>query len=171
MGGPTSSGSSSEEDENWKAAIKSIASTTVFGLQASGTVSNGSKSRAVAPEAEPGGENGQKAQKVKHYQIKAQKLLDQILEKTLMVVKDSNDDTAVTTGAATNDEGVRLFKNSSAGIVFDHKDEIQRPTKRPRILPGLDIDQNSRKKKTPIYSCGQHGHNCCSKDRVSKSIS
>ncbi|KAE8670832.1 protein SHORT-ROOT-like [Hibiscus syriacus] len=42
-----------------------------------------------------------------------------------------------------NNIGVRLFKNSAPGIVFDHVDEIQGPRKKPKILPGRGIDENS----------------------------
>lgn len=47
----------------------------------------------------------------------AQKLLDEMLEKSLVIVKDANnvpDDDSV-----VNEGGVRLFKNSTPGIVFD----------------------------------------------------
>ena len=47
----------------------------------------------------------------------AQKLLDDMLEKTLVVVKDASnvpDDDSV-----VNEGGVRLFKSSTPGIVFD----------------------------------------------------
>ncbi|XP_002525274.2 uncharacterized protein LOC8283367 isoform X1 [Ricinus communis] len=134
---PTSSGSSSEEaDANWRAAIESIAATTTFGSKNFGTTSNGSTSHSTSNRDNE--EQTQNSQKLKHYQLKAQKLLDDILGKTLEMVSEPAD---VPGNPIVEDGGVRLFKHSPAGIVFDHIDEIQRPTKRPRLLPGYDIDE------------------------------
>ncbi|KAG5229008.1 Chaperone protein [Salix suchowensis] len=158
MGGPASSSSSSssseEEDANWKAAIESIAATTTFVNKVLSSSSNGSTSLS-APTTEAYGENTQNSQKLKHYQIKAQKCLDIILERTLEMVRDpipvsDNDRDA-------NDVGVRLFKRSPAGIVFDHLDEIQGPRKRPRILPGHGIDEKSKKFRHLIQSIAVDG--------------
>uniref|UniRef100_A0A2P2QMI8 Uncharacterized protein n=1 Tax=Rhizophora mucronata TaxID=61149 RepID=A0A2P2QMI8_RHIMU len=160
MGGPTSSGgsgsSSEEEDEEWKAAIESIAATTTFGNKPFGTTSNGAASRSAPDDSEDDEEvHTQKPQKLKHYQIKAQKLLDQILEKTLSMERDPLD--ASKDGHLVNECGVRLFKNSPAGIVFDHADEIQRPRKRPRILPRQDSNEKSKKFRQKLRSVAVDG--------------
>ncbi|CAK7356574.1 unnamed protein product [Dovyalis caffra] len=154
MGGLASSSNSEEEDANWKAAIESIAATTTFAIKFFSSNSNDSTSRS-APSTEDYAENTQNSRKPKHYQIKAQKLLDNILETTLEMVRDpipasDNDPDA-------NDIGVRLFKHSPAGIVFDHLDEIQGPRKRPRILPGQDIDEKSKKFRHQIRSVAVDG--------------
>lgn len=56
----------------------------------------------------------------------AQKLLDNMLEKHLVIVQDAcnvpDDDSVV------NESGVRLFKNSTPGIVFDHVGEYIFPS-------------------------------------------
>ncbi|XP_011035665.1 PREDICTED: uncharacterized protein LOC105133394 isoform X1 [Populus euphratica] len=161
MGGPASS-SSEEEDANWKAAIESIAATTTFANKVLSSTSNGSTSRS-APTTEAYAENTQDSRKLKHYQIKAQKCLDIILERTLEMVRDpipvsDNDRDA-------NDVGVRLFKHSPAGIVFDHLDKIQGPKKRPRILPGHGIDEKSKKFRHQIQSIAVDGADIISEAR------
>ncbi|KAF9689947.1 hypothetical protein SADUNF_Sadunf01G0145100 [Salix dunnii] len=171
MGGPASSSSSSseEEDANWKASIESIAETTTFANKVFRSSSNGSTSLS-APTTEAYGENTQNSQKLKHYQIKAQKILDIILERNLEMVRDpipvsDNDRDA-------NDVGVRLFKRSPAGIVFDHLDEIQGPRKRPRILPGHGIDEKSKKFRHLIQSIAVDGADIISvaRDAEKKSL-
>ncbi|KDP32076.1 hypothetical protein JCGZ_12537 [Jatropha curcas] len=153
MGGPTNSGSSSdEEDANWKAAIESIAATTTFGSKAFGTASNGSKWHSTSNG--DGEEPNQNSKKLKHYQLKAQKLLDDMLDKTLMMVSEPID---IPDNPIADEGGVRLFKNSPAGIVFDHKDEIQGPRKRPRILPGYNLDEKSKKFRRQIKSIAVDG--------------
>ncbi|XP_050205860.1 uncharacterized protein LOC126655656 isoform X2 [Mercurialis annua] len=152
MGGrPANSGSSSEEeDANWRAAIESIAATTTFGSKLFGTISNGSTSHSTS-----NGNDTQDSKKIKHCQLKAQKLLDDIIEKTLEVVSEPShvrDDPSTIV-----DEGVRLFKHSPAGIVFDHIDEIQGPKKRPRILPRYDIDEKSKKFRRKMKSIAVDG--------------
>ncbi|OMP01816.1 hypothetical protein COLO4_11574 [Corchorus olitorius] len=140
MGGPkpTSSGgdsSSGEEDGDaeWKAAIQSIAATTTASFTANGfknTSSNSStttknnlgshSTQAINGDGDEDaseGEQKQNPQKLKHYQIKAQKLLDQMLEKTLEIVKDANN--VPEEDSVVDDGGVRLFRNSTPGIVFD----------------------------------------------------
>eukprot|EP00258_Populus_trichocarpa_P046394 XP_024462413.1 uncharacterized protein LOC7490960 isoform X1 [Populus trichocarpa] len=161
MGGPASSSSSSEEeDANWKAAIESIAATTTFANKVLSSTSNGSTSRS-APTTEAYAENSQDSRKLKHYQIKAQKCLDIILERTLEMVRDPVSDNDLD----ANDVGVRLFKHSPAGIVFDHLDEIQGPRKRPRILPGHGIDEKSKKFRHQIQSIAVDGADIISEAR------
>ncbi|XP_038722891.1 uncharacterized protein LOC120014865 isoform X2 [Tripterygium wilfordii] len=136
---PTSEYSSSGEedgDAEWKAAIESIAATTTFGNF------NGSTTTTKREAIEADREHPNNVQKLKHCQLKAQKMLDDILEKTLEVVNDPI--RVPDSDILTNDGGVRLFKLSSPGIVFDHLDELQRPTKRPRIVPGLVIEEKSK---------------------------
>ncbi|XWS41772.1 hypothetical protein CRYUN_Cryun17cG0111800 [Craigia yunnanensis] len=139
MGGPSStssnSSSSGEEDGDaeWKAAIQSIAAATTatFTNGYNNSLSNSStkttRNNLVShsiPDTDDSdddnaeGEQKQQPQKLKHYQIKAQKLLNDMLEKTLVIEKDTSnvpDDDSV-----VNEGGVRLFKNSTPGIVFDH---------------------------------------------------
>ncbi|XWS41771.1 hypothetical protein CRYUN_Cryun17cG0111800 [Craigia yunnanensis] len=176
MGGPSStssnSSSSGEEDGDaeWKAAIQSIAAATTatFTNGYNNSLSNSStkttRNNLVShsiPDTDDSdddnaeGEQKQQPQKLKHYQIKAQKLLNDMLEKTLVIEKDTSnvpDDDSV-----VNEGGVRLFKNSTPGIVFDHVDEIQGPRKRPKILPGKGIHENSKEFRRQLRSVAVDG--------------
>ncbi|KAJ0097358.1 hypothetical protein Patl1_28515 [Pistacia atlantica] len=117
MGSPSSS-SSGEEDgtAEWRTAIESVVSTTTFGFTNGSTKSiTHSNSNTDCSYEE---DHQHKPQKLKQYQVKAQKALDDILEKNLEIVRDPvhflEKDQVI-------DGGVRLFKNSARGIVFDHK--------------------------------------------------
>ncbi|PPS18931.1 hypothetical protein GOBAR_AA01636 [Gossypium barbadense] len=78
-----------------------------------------------------------------------------MLEKHLVIVKDAcnvpDDDSVV------NESGVRLFKNSTPGIVFDHVDEIQGPQKKPKLLPRRGIDENSKEFRRQLLSIAVDG--------------
>ncbi|KAK7853565.1 hypothetical protein CFP56_035533 [Quercus suber] len=85
----------------------------------------------------------------------AQKILDDILEKTLVTVRDPVD--VPENDPETDEGGIRLFKHAPPGIVFDHIDELQQPRKRPRILPGKEIDEKSKKFRRRIQSVAVGG--------------
>ncbi|XP_004288251.1 PREDICTED: uncharacterized protein LOC101312672 [Fragaria vesca subsp. vesca] len=144
--------SSSEEDGDaaWKAAISSAAAGATSYIN----------SLSAKPTQLPA-QDSNPTKLPKHYQIKAQKLLDDIVGKSLEIVHSSIpelDDEAV-----SNEEeaGVRLFKNAPRGIVFDHKEE-QAPRKRPRILPGKEINEKSKKFKQRIQSVAVDGNDIVS---------
>ncbi|XP_044487262.1 uncharacterized protein LOC123212237 [Mangifera indica] len=141
MGSPSNSSSSGEEDgtAEWKKAIESVVSTTTFGFVNVSTKSiNNSNSNKDSVYED---DHQHKPQKLTHYQIKAQKALDDILEQNLEIVRDPVD---FPENDQVIDGGVRLFKNSAPGIVFDHKDEFKGPSKKPRILPGKEIDMKTK---------------------------
>jgi len=160
-----SSSSSGEEDgdADWKAAIDSVAVTTTINGRTSNdrvaSTSNGSSTKSLGratQQDEDGEVDNRNPQNLKHYQIKAQKLLDGILEKTIEIVGEDpihilDDDSTISGG------GVRLFKHAPPGIVFDHIDELQRPTKKPRILPGKEIDEKSKKFRWQLQSIAVDG--------------
>ncbi|CAN0863714.1 hypothetical protein LINGRAHAP2_LOCUS8767 [Linum grandiflorum] len=144
------SSSSDEEDAEWKAAIHSVASTTTY---AGSSLSNGSsKSHRENGAAD---EQPRDSKKLKLYQIKAQRLLDELLEKSLDFVEDH---VKVPDVEPVENEGggVRLFKNSKVGISFD-KVEIQRPTKKPRLVPELTIEEDSKKFRKAVKSIAVDG--------------
>ncbi|KAH7566699.1 hypothetical protein JRO89_XS08G0218100 [Xanthoceras sorbifolium] len=182
MGGPRTSDefSSGEEDgpAEWKAALESIATTTTFGA-ANGFYNGSTTSKGNAEhirhstsntEYDDEDDHQHKPQKLKHYQIKAQKILDDLLEKRLEMVRDHVH--AADTDHLNNDGGVRLFKKSSPGIVFDHIDELQGPRKKPRILPGEKIDVNSKKFRRQLQSVVVDGANIltAARDACQKSL-
>ncbi|XAR51366.1 hypothetical protein NMG60_11005974 [Bertholletia excelsa] len=161
IGGNSSSSGEEDGDADWKAAIDSVAATTTFSRTTNIDLASTSKASKASPvdhamkhDDDSEGSN-HKLQNLKHYQIKAQSLLDDILEKSMEIVRDPintlEDNPIITEG------GVRLFKHAPPGILFDYTDELQRPTKKPRILPGKEIDENSEKFRWKIQSVAVEG--------------
>ncbi|KAK2410490.1 hypothetical protein P8452_71483 [Trifolium repens] len=144
--------SSGEEDGDaaWRAAIDSVAGSssyiTSFMNGFSATNNNDPKKH---------NDNNPKTPKIKHYQIKAQKMLNDMLENTIEIVKEPI--LVPDEEPNTDDCGIRLFKHSKPGIVSDHVDEPQPPRKRPKIIPGEDIDEKSKKFRKQIRSIAVDG--------------
>ncbi|KAJ9564266.1 hypothetical protein OSB04_000232 [Centaurea solstitialis] len=136
-------GSSGEEDGDaeWRAAINSVASTGV----ANGTTTASSNREKQAD-----------TKTIKVYQIKAQKLLDDLLEKSLEVVRRQPTEVAEN-HSVINGGGVRLFRDAPPGILFDHVDELQGPLKRPRIIPNVEVDEKSKKFRHQLKSVAVDG--------------
>ncbi|ONI02772.1 hypothetical protein PRUPE_6G221000 [Prunus persica] len=169
----SSSSSEGDGDSEWKAAINSAAAG------ASSVMSSFMNGFSANENGGGGGGGGgdynqSKTQQLpKHYQIKAQKLLDEIIGKSLEIVNDPlfhlPDDEAV----VDEDEGcIRLFKNAPPGIVFDHVDE--KPLrKRPRILPGREINEKSKKFRRRLESVVVDGKDimAAARDRSLRSLS
>ncbi|XP_054809213.1 uncharacterized protein LOC129311170 [Prosopis cineraria] len=161
MGEPSNGydSSSGEEDGDatWRSAIESVAGTTSYISSFMNGFSSSSKVKLPAKTSYSNDDRQQKpqTQKIKHYQVKAQTLLNDILENTLEVVKQPvpvlDEDPDIPEG------GIRLFKHAKPGIVFDHEDEPQPLRRRPRILPGEDIDEKSKKFKRQIQSVAVNG--------------
>lgn len=153
MGGDRSRSSSSGEedgDADWRAAINSVASTTINNGIVS-TSNGGSTANSITHrirEDKPADNN--KTKEIKHCQLKAQKLLDDILEKSIEIVSDPIHDS--NSNSAMDEGGIRLFKDAPIGIVFDHVDELQGPRKRPRIVPGKEFDEKSKKFRRQLES-------------------
>ncbi|TKY55613.1 hypothetical protein E2542_SST20031 [Spatholobus suberectus] len=146
--------SSGEEDGDaaWREAIDSIAETTTY-------VSSFTNAPSTTKHSDPNyyddDDRKPKTQQLKHYQLKAQKLLNEMLENTIEIVRKPVP--VVDEDPEINECGIRLFKHSQPGIVFDHVDEPQPPRKRPRILPGGDIDEKSKKFRKQIRSVAVNG--------------
>lgn len=156
----SSSSSSSEEDgdADWRAAIDSVAATTTFGkttakVHSSATATNGESITHPFQEDEI---DTIQPRKLKHYQIKGLKTLEDILDKTLDIVRDIDDASQEDT-PSMNGGGVRLFRRAPPGIVFDHTDELQKPRKKPRIRPGKEFEENSKEFKNQIKSIAVDG--------------
>ncbi|XP_010559099.1 PREDICTED: uncharacterized protein LOC104827599 [Tarenaya hassleriana] len=151
MGGRRSGGESSsdeeEEDPKWKAAIESIAATTVFGAK-------GNSKSLSTRASEEDGDYRFKPKKLTHAEIKALKVLDEMVEKTLEFVKDP---LRISDIEPENDNGVRLFKRAPVGIIFDHLDEIEGPKKKPKLLPNRVVDENSKEFKKRLKSIAVDG--------------
>ncbi|KAJ3702864.1 hypothetical protein LUZ61_006569 [Rhynchospora tenuis] len=142
-GGPAHSSSSDEDgDAEWRAAIDSIASVG-FGLPQS----NGASKRE-SRDAHSDEETSQKSS-LKLYQIKAQKLLDEYLEKNLEVVRMP--DPHVKEDSSWGGGVIRLFSKAPRGMTLKEDIKIVQ-NKRPRILPGEETDEKSKKFKHQIRS-------------------
>lgn len=161
-GNPAIDDSSSGEDdgdEQWKAAISSVTADYLgLPVNGNGVISASSSKRTVnsivgyIDEDQP--DNAQ-PQPLKHYQIKAQKALDDILEKSLVMVKDPIN--VMNADPMSTEGGIRLFKSAPHGIVFDPTDGLQGPTKKPRIVPGEEIDEKSKKFKRRLQCVAVDG--------------
>lgn len=170
MGSQHDGGSSSEEDgdEQWKAAINAVASSTAFlGCPKPNPTTTTPISHEDNENAKPF-----QQQTLKHYQIKAQKALDEILEKSLVIVKDPNFMSIANDNPEVNEGGVLLFKKSPIGIVFDYRDEAKGPRKKPKILPGEAVDEKSKKFKRRLQSVVVEGMDvlASAKDACQKSL-
>ncbi|XP_010426518.1 PREDICTED: uncharacterized protein LOC104711517 [Camelina sativa] len=137
--------SSEEEDPKWKAAINSIATTTVYGASAA---------KPAATQTRENGDFRLKPKKLTHGQIKVKNLLNEMVEKTLDFVEDPVN---VPEDKQENDCGVRLFKRCATGIIFDHVDEIKGPKKKPNLRPDRGLEGNSKEFKKRIKSISVDG--------------
>ncbi|XP_078162242.1 uncharacterized protein LOC144557535 [Carex rostrata] len=142
-GSPAHSSSSDEDgDTEWRAAIDSIASVG-FGLPQSNITAT-----RESRDAHTGEEVSQKSG-LKLYQVKAQKLLDEHLRKNLEVVRMS--DPHVNQDSSLDGGVIRLFSSAPPGITLKEDLKIKQ-NKRPRILPGEETDEKSKKFKRQISS-------------------
>ncbi|WOL16945.1 hypothetical protein Cni_G25733 [Canna indica] len=151
-GGSSSSGEE-DGDAEWKAAINSVA-TVGFGLPSS---KGRRKPELVADSSSSGDDDAQrdqikvtKAPKLKLYQIKAQKLLDDLLDRSLEMIESSippEDEFS-----QSDQAGIRLFSKSPLGIIVDPVDQHSLPRKKPRLQPGEEIKEKSKKFKSRIQS-------------------
>nr|XP_043608082.1 uncharacterized protein LOC122579888 [Erigeron canadensis] len=148
MGGDSSSSGEEDGDAEWRAAINSVSSTAPSNNgTTTTTTTTTSSNRDIKSVNKP----------LKHYQIKAQKLLDDILEKSLHIVQIQP--TKVVENHSNGDcGGVRLFRDAPPGILFDQVDELQGPLKRPRIVPNTEIDEKSKKFKQQVKSVAVDGN-------------
>ncbi|KAK9112055.1 hypothetical protein Scep_019574 [Stephania cephalantha] len=137
MRGDCDSNSSGDEDGDaeWRAAIESVTSNSgapLFGA-------NGpSFSTRIWEE-----HNETKA--LKFYQIKAQKLLDEVLERRLVMVKNPIFTLDNCEQANEAEAWIRLFRLAPRGVMVNPIDENQEPRRRPKILPCKEIKEKSKK--------------------------
>ncbi|XP_042019609.1 uncharacterized protein LOC121767409 [Salvia splendens] len=140
MGGGGDRSSSGEEDGDaeWMAAINSVISSEVH-------ASNGAAHQQK--------DEKHKSKGLKHYQIKAGRLLDDLLDKTIEVVRAP----VVEEDPTPEDAGVRLFRTAPRGIVFDKREELHGPKKRPKIIPGEELDEKSKEFRKQLKSVAVDG--------------
>uniref|UniRef100_A0A0D9Z3I1 Uncharacterized protein n=2 Tax=Oryza TaxID=4527 RepID=A0A0D9Z3I1_9ORYZ len=159
--GASSSSSSSSDDDGdaaWKAAIESIAAVG-FGLPLSNgaakATSGGGGEASHGVEQQPPQEGKAQAPGLKLYQIKVRNMLDNMLEKNLEIVKTTCSNLA---DPMETDGGIKLFKKAPPGIRMDAMDKYHVQLKRPRILPGTDIDEKSKKFRHMLKSVAVDGN-------------
>ncbi|KAK1363724.1 hypothetical protein POM88_039285 [Heracleum sosnowskyi] len=157
--------SSGEEDGDaeWKAAIASVTG-------ANNGLTNSTSTNGDVSTTKRSSSTSNHNKDIKRYQLKAQELLDNILGKSIEIVSDpihdADNDSTIDGG------GVRLFKNAPVGIVFDHSNEPQGPRRRPRIIPGKELDEKSKKFKHRVESVTVDGMNIltAAQDACQKSL-
>ncbi|KAF0914227.1 hypothetical protein E2562_027801 [Oryza meyeriana var. granulata] len=162
-GSPTASGASSSSSDDdgdaaWKAAIESIASVGFAVPLSNGAAKTTSGSGGEAShgvEQQPPQERKAQAPGLKLYQIKVRNMLDDMLEKSLEIVKTPCSNLADPTEI---DGGIKLFKKAPLGIRMDAMDKYHVQLKRPRILPGIDVDEKSKKFRHMLKSVTVDGN-------------
>ncbi|XP_062216462.1 uncharacterized protein LOC133916689 [Phragmites australis] len=161
MGGGGGGGGSSSDDDGdaaWKAAIDSIASVG-FGVPSSNGAAkaasgcSGEASHGV--ELEQPREGKRQTPGLKLYQIKVRNMLDDMLEKNLEVVKATCSNL---TDPTETEGGIKLFKKAPPGIKMDSMDKLHVQLRRPRILPGQEVDEKSKKFRHMLRSVVVEGN-------------
>ncbi|MED6199395.1 hypothetical protein PIB30_075543 [Stylosanthes scabra] len=156
------SSSSGEEDGDaaWRAAINSIAGSTTY--------PNPNPNLNLNSNGDEKHKSETKTPQLKHYQLQAQKLLHDMLENTLEIVKEPDSTVLNYEDPKINQEegerggeeeaGIRLFKHvHQQGIVFDHFDGPEPPKRRPILLPADYIDEKSKKFKRQVKAVAVDG--------------
>lgn len=154
-GGTDSSSGEEDGDAEWKAAIHSVAAVDVSsssGIAKLHTIScNGGSLGEGSSNWDD--EKKKKAPGLKLYQTKAQKLLDDLLNKNIEMVM-----THIPVNANNQSDGViRLFSKAPPGISLDPIDQDTVPQKKPKLIPGEEIDEKSKKFRRRIQSVAVNG--------------
>lgn len=145
-GGGSACSSSGEEDGDaeWKKAINSVATSASNGPTIPKSNSNSTEINDTSSKSVP-----------KLYQIKLQKLLDDYEDKRLEFVREP---IPPDNSPEPKESGIRLFKKAPRGkIILDPADHSYLPLKRPRIVPGDEIDEKSKKFKKQVRSVAVDG--------------
>ncbi|PKU84748.1 uncharacterized protein LOC110093599 isoform X1 [Dendrobium catenatum] len=155
-GGTDSSSGEEDGDAEWKAAIDSVAAVDVsssYGLSKFRVSASNGGSLCVG-HSNHEVEKKTKAPGIKLYQIKAQKLLDDLLDKNIEIVTTHIPDN----DNLQSDGGlVKLFRKAPPGMRLDPIDQDPGPQKKPKIIPGEYIDEKSKKFRRNIQSVAVNG--------------
>ncbi|KAK9109742.1 hypothetical protein Sjap_017802 [Stephania japonica] len=168
-GGCDSSSSGDEDgDAEWRAAIESVTSNsgvTPF-------CANGSSSSIRISQKH------NETKPIKLYQVKkmpsaifqAQRLLNDALEKRLVMVKNPISTLDNCEQADEADARIRLFRQAPRGVVVNPIDENQEPRKRPKIIPCKEIKEKSKKFRDRVLSVAVDGTDIIAAARDSNQI-
>ncbi|KAK8943349.1 hypothetical protein KSP40_PGU020106 [Platanthera guangdongensis] len=151
-GGRDSSSGEEDGDAIWKAAIDSVAADGVSSSK--GLIKSRNGGLFDEDSANYPDEKKAKSPGVKLYQIKARKLLTDLLDKNIEIVT-----THIPANIDHRSDGgvVKLFKKAPPGIRMDPIDEGTGPQKKPRIIPGEEIVEKSKKFRRHIQSVAVAG--------------
>ncbi|KAL8143613.1 hypothetical protein V2J09_016645 [Rumex salicifolius] len=151
MGAENDSSGEEDGDEQWKAAIDSVAAVFSNGVISTET------SRLRRPVDDSNDDKAERQpQKLTHFQQKLQKALHGMLDERLEMVRNpinSMDEEC----PISSEGGVRLFKRAPAGIIFDHVEKLQGPKRKPRIVPGEEVNEKSKKFRKQLHSVSVDG--------------
>ncbi|OAY71825.1 hypothetical protein ACMD2_05039 [Ananas comosus] len=86
----------------------------------------------------------------------AKKLLDDLLENNIEIVRTHG--SHLGDAAQSDVGGIKLFRKAPPGITLDTVDSYPRPDKKPRILPGEEIDEKSKKFRRQLQSVAIDGN-------------
>lgn len=157
-----SSSSDDDGDENWRAAVNSVAVDSSAILR-NGSTQNGTE-RSKLQDIE-GGKEGMSSN-LKSCQARAQDLLHRYLDKTLTIIASPESPSHVcksTIDDATIDgaeDEIRLFRRAPRGITVKPVAETLEtliPRKKPRIPPRKEIDEKSAEFQSQIQSVAVDG--------------
>ncbi|KAH7665316.1 hypothetical protein IHE45_13G026300 [Dioscorea alata] len=153
-GGGSSSSGEEDGDASWRAAIDSVAALD-FGSSASKPPAKSQKnSTDSVPDDSLEEQNQSRGSGLKLYQIK--KLLDEVLEKSLEIVRST---IPASSENPESNGGIRLFRQAPPGVILDAFDAHQQQQKRPRIIPGEEVNEKSKKFKCRLQSVVVDGTN------------
>jgi hypothetical protein len=152
-----SSSSDEDGDENWRAAVNSVA------VDSSAIFRNGSNQNGTGHSKLSGIDGGKegKSSNLKSCQARAQDLLHRYLDKTLTIIAspESRSHVCKSTIDDAEDE-IRLFRRAPRGITVKPVAETPEtliPRKKPRIPPRKDIDEKSVEFQSQIQSVAVDG--------------
>ncbi|XP_072984445.1 uncharacterized protein [Typha latifolia] len=157
-GSPSSSSGEEDGDENWRSAIESVAAADFVLPNSNGTTNTRPKTGKSNLEDFHNEERKNKPQTpgLKLYQIKAQRLLDDLLDQSIEIVRDPSLHLSDTT--ESNGGGIKLFSRAPPGITIETVDKYSLPQKKPRIIPGEEIDEKSKKFRRQFRSVAVDGN-------------
>uniref|UniRef100_A0A0A9CJ89 Uncharacterized protein n=1 Tax=Arundo donax TaxID=35708 RepID=A0A0A9CJ89_ARUDO len=81
--------------------------------------------------------------------IQVRNMLDDMLEKNLEIIKAP---CLNLTDPTETEGGIKLFKKAPPGIKMDSMDKLHVQLKRPRIVPGQEVDEKSKKFRHMLQS-------------------
>ncbi|XP_072984452.1 uncharacterized protein [Typha latifolia] len=145
-GSPSSSSGEEDGDENWRSAIESVAAADFVLPNSNGTTNTRPKTGKSNLEDFHNEERKNKPQTpgLKLYQIKAQRLLDDLLDQSIEIVRDPSLHLSDTT--ESNGGGIKLFSRAPPGITIETIN-ILCPKRSRELYLGKKLMRNQRRRQ------------------------